>query len=491
MALRLRRGTEAERLLITPLQGELIYATDSEKLYIGDGTTVGGNGLGDLESDTSPALGADLDLNTHNIVGTGNINITGTITATGNINLGDAGDDQVSIAGAITSNLTPNQDSAYNLGTPSVRWNNAFLTGLQVDGQIDAIAYNGDIIADDSSLVFDASANTLTTGTVTGDLVHAGTTTSEGRLRSYSQSAGYVSAEMVSYHDDVSAALMQGVRYRGTAASPSAVQNSDQLFSLTFSGYDGTGVSSAGSIVGVVGETGSVSAGTIPGKIVFNVTAPGGGTVTPMAIDETSTTNFVGETVHQNAEATLKASSAITASKIMDFQRARGTLASPTVVNTNDHVYTLRWQAYDGSSYTTAAQIRSEAEGTISTGVVPGKMRFMVADSTGSIGNALILSGNNRNATFNGDVILNQTLTVAGNATFENVTISQNNISSADSNSNLVLSGSGTGTVQLDVPQQLTVGSAGGAAALPASPSSYIIINVDGSDYAIPAFAVS
>ena len=43
MALRLRRGTDAERLLITPVEGELIYTTDTKKLYAGDGSTAGGN----------------------------------------------------------------------------------------------------------------------------------------------------------------------------------------------------------------------------------------------------------------------------------------------------------------------------------------------------------------------------------------------------------------------------------------------------------------
>ena len=42
MALRLRRGTDAERLLITPLEGELLYTTDTKKIYVGDGTTLGG-----------------------------------------------------------------------------------------------------------------------------------------------------------------------------------------------------------------------------------------------------------------------------------------------------------------------------------------------------------------------------------------------------------------------------------------------------------------
>lgn len=39
----------------------------------------------DVESDTTPALGGDLSLNSRDITGTGNINITGTITSTGDI----------------------------------------------------------------------------------------------------------------------------------------------------------------------------------------------------------------------------------------------------------------------------------------------------------------------------------------------------------------------------------------------------------------------
>ncbi len=42
MALRLRRGTDAQRQLITPAEGELIYATDTKRLWIGDGVTAGG-----------------------------------------------------------------------------------------------------------------------------------------------------------------------------------------------------------------------------------------------------------------------------------------------------------------------------------------------------------------------------------------------------------------------------------------------------------------
>lgn len=48
MALQFRRGTEVERDQETfiPLAGEPVYTTDSKRLYIGDGQTVGGNPVG-------------------------------------------------------------------------------------------------------------------------------------------------------------------------------------------------------------------------------------------------------------------------------------------------------------------------------------------------------------------------------------------------------------------------------------------------------------
>ena len=48
MAFKIRRGTNAERLTIIPAQGELIYTTDTKKLYVGDGTTTGGNAVDDM-----------------------------------------------------------------------------------------------------------------------------------------------------------------------------------------------------------------------------------------------------------------------------------------------------------------------------------------------------------------------------------------------------------------------------------------------------------
>jgi hypothetical protein len=176
MALQVRRGTNAERLGITPLAGELIYVTDTKQLYIGDGTTAGGttsiaNTIDSVVADTSPQLGGELDLNGNNITGTGNINITGTISASGNINLGDGvGSDILVIGGAIQGHLVPDTDITWNLGSTSKHFNEAWISQLNVENQLTVGRIMGDLIADDSTVVFDASTGLVAAAQLTGTL---------------------------------------------------------------------------------------------------------------------------------------------------------------------------------------------------------------------------------------------------------------------------------------------------------------------------------
>ena len=77
MPLRLRRGTNAERLTITPASGELIYVTDTKRIFVGDGTTTGGV---DIVASGGGNLQGSLNLNSFDLEGLGNINIGGYIT---------------------------------------------------------------------------------------------------------------------------------------------------------------------------------------------------------------------------------------------------------------------------------------------------------------------------------------------------------------------------------------------------------------------------
>jgi len=44
--LKLKRGTEANRTSYTPAEGEIILTTDTNIIYVGDGSTAGGNAVG-------------------------------------------------------------------------------------------------------------------------------------------------------------------------------------------------------------------------------------------------------------------------------------------------------------------------------------------------------------------------------------------------------------------------------------------------------------
>ena len=91
-----RRGTAAELAAANPVlgQGEPAFATDTNSLKIGDGSTAysslsaisggggGGGGISNLVEDTTPQLGGELDINSQDITGTGNITVVGTGTFT-------------------------------------------------------------------------------------------------------------------------------------------------------------------------------------------------------------------------------------------------------------------------------------------------------------------------------------------------------------------------------------------------------------------------
>lgn len=181
MALKLRRGTEAERVTAFVDIGEIVYVTDEKKVYVGDGATTGGILVGpvdasayDVVSDTTPQLGGNLDLNGRNIVGTGNINITGNITATGTINLGDGVEDNINVGGLINSPLIPAIDDSYNLGTSAKQWANVWATQVNVDT---TLAVGSRIIklssgtADSNLVLWDTTTDTLTVSNVVASVI--------------------------------------------------------------------------------------------------------------------------------------------------------------------------------------------------------------------------------------------------------------------------------------------------------------------------------
>jgi hypothetical protein len=119
-------------------------------------------------------------------------------------------------------------------------------------------------------------------------------------------------------------------------------------------------------------------------------------------------------------------------------------------------------------------------------------------DTNGNIiispnGTGLITLGPNGNTVQASNVAVTtlsvNTGNVSGVLTVQGTTITDR-IETA-SNADLVLDPQGTGTVDFKVPAQDTVGSAGAASALPANPTGYFKIKVNGYTFVVPYYAQS
>jgi hypothetical protein len=122
------------------------------------------------------------------------------------------------------------------------------------------------------------------------------------------------------------------------------------------------------------------------------------------------------------------------------FERSRDSSGTPVSVNSGDEIMSLSYFAYDTDDASqVAAVIEVKAEGTIASGAVPGNMGFYTANAGGT-------------PTLGLGINSSQLLSVAGNTTTAN-------------------SGSGTADVS------------GGVA-------TYLKINIGGTEYAIPAYAL-
>ena len=276
MALRIKRGTNAERLSYTPELGELIYVTDYSganvgPLWVGDGTTVGGNqvssgsggggGGGDVVDDTTPQLGGNLDLNSYDITGTGDIDTTGNINATGSIDV----------------NLNIDAGGYVNATTMAANlFNGTF------DGDI-----TGSVFSDDSTVLVDGNNNRILAPVWNGDN-HAMVDTELNTMKSSRLEIEDATDPKISFTGPVSSGSGHDIiasASRGTLASPSVSQAGDGVLDLTARGYDGDSFENTAVVkLGPDKYTTAIGDGIVPGRIVFLTYNESGATGTDNAM---------------------------------------------------------------------------------------------------------------------------------------------------------------------------------------------------------------
>jgi hypothetical protein len=489
MSLKLRRGTNAERLAFTPAVGELIYTTDSKQLYAGDGTTAGGT-LVSYEGSVGGAMGSDLVLSGFNITGSGNINIGGTITSTGNIVsggtitatgdiiangniiLGDSNTDNVTIGADVNSDIIPNVTDTFDLGSETQRWDTLHVNNVFGD-------LEGNVRANDSTILVDAQAGVLR-GTLIGDLQGnvagnvAGNVTGDttgsvraagGQIVVNNGTDGTDAVFTGTFNGTLNGPVTNGVLTTDSYANPTWITSLDagKLFGsmngVIING-DITGIARGGyqtddleifgnsinSIVtnqklfintqgsGTVNIPGTAEIGTL---LINNNPLSGG-------IQTFSSSSTSRPLVIYSAFDGASSSTDLGASTI--YARARNFVDAPVPITAGDEISTIVFSALIGSNPTTdfkeAANIKVKSISIIPDTAVEGQIEFSTTNSSGVTSTKLIVRSD--------------------------------------------------GSLRVDSPTTITGTNTGEVNFVPGSstPSTWLKINIGGVEYAIPAYAL-
>ena len=216
-----------------------------------------------------------------------------------------------------------------------------------------------------------------------------------------------------------------------------------------------------------IGYTGATLKGTLTGNVTGDVTSAGTSTFIRSTFSTTLYDAASDHVTFQQAHNTNDA-------RNIGFRRARGTLSVPIALNSGDKIADLVFFGYSGTSYLESVRLSVDSD-------LPsnGKATFKILNNQGG---SMV-----ENFSVDGDgfVNINARLQVAG------LSLQENNISSINSNDDIVLDPNGSGTVDFMVPSQTTVGSSGAASPLPAAPTKYIKIKLNGVEYVIPAYLAS
>ena len=357
MSLRIRRGTEAQRPSATFDLGEIVYTTDTNKLYVGDGVNPGGknilatsagtglvwntisqrldyNGSGvgiiNVQADSSPVLGGNLDLNNRNITGTGNINIVGTVTAT------------QFVGTQVSADPSPILGGNLNLNTRNIVGNG----GISITGNITATQFVGNLNTASGSQIINGTTRTATLSKIFLDTNGSITTPSiifDTPATTFITNTVSSSTPFINFYTASSASALTGsigsIRSRGTTISPSSVVNGDIIGSMVTSAFSGAVFTICTDIVSVI--DGTVSAGVVPSRIDLRVTNTAGVMATAMSIKPTAIEFTVPPKLPVIADDNARSTVVSTPTKGMLILMTAGT--SPLATN--------KVQVWDGSAW--------------------------------------------------------------------------------------------------------------------------------------------
>ena len=415
MALQLRRGTNTNRLTITPAQGEPIYNTDTKTLYIGDGVTAGGNPVSPVT--TVNGLTGNVSLTT-DTVGEGSHNLYFTTTRA---------DDAV--GAMLASGTLSGVAITYNNTTHTI---SISTTGVIPTGSANSLAYwatSGTTLSASQNLIWSETTNVLQN--LNGTLF---VTANNGNRATV-------------IYDNYNITGPNALVFRkahGTNSSPGGVAANEAIHNIVWQAHDGFNFVNTSLISGFTQYGSTIAQNNVQGTLVFSTTdstqlstAPlynrlridnsGQITIGPYITTEPGSGQLViRQTVSSNGKspATVYNIYSDIYGATFGLAKARGSYATPTAVAQNDNLGAVNFRGYTGSAYSNAASIRGFADGAPvsgASGYVPGYLSFLVTSSAGILNEAMRIS-NDSSGAYNGNLTVNGTLTVNGATVTTNTT---------------------------------------------------------------------
>jgi hypothetical protein len=468
----------------------------------------------------SNTLAGNIDVNNYSITtGITNGDITITPNGTGNINLGSitingstisANDStQITLAESIQTNGTLNVSGAATMGTSLTLATGATVTGIldednmasdsatqlatqqsikaYVDSQVTAqdLDFQGD---SGGALAVDLDSQTFTIAGGTGiDTVGSGQTLTVN----IDSSVVTLTGSQTLSSKTLTAPTINGATMTGSVIVDS-ITLADNTITTNASNANLELTASGTGTVEMLSNTNITGNASVSGTLTTaDITTTGTHTITGQSdIDYVRIKDNKITTNATNANLELAASG----TGVVDIQNAMNTLGQTMLgdlsVTGQADVDNIRINGNTISTTDSNGGLTLEPNGSgaitlnATTISVPGIMALTTAlvQDTLFINTGAKIQANVTNQ----DLILEANGT--GSVVVDQVAITDNKITTYVSNADLQLDTDGTGLIDILTPTQTTVGSAGGANALPATPTGYIKIKIAGTTRVIPFY---
>ena len=421
MPLQVRRGTDVERLAMTqPLAtGELLYVTNEQKLYIGNGSTLGGIQItGYTDGDAKDAAAEILTDGVHTGIGFAYNTATNVITATVNLS---------NYAGTIKADAFKGSVFADD--------------GSTIGGQplVDAISgtFNGNLVGNvTGNIAGNVTGNVLgnITGVVTGNIFTNLIDSADSSQIVVTPNVRFDADVIVENELNVKNIILNGTSHQsiGEQLFPTAQTGESNLHYLPFvDAINGRATVKTDGDLRYTPSTSTletinlISTGAINCPDINSTVIRTGEIIANNVLEITALLN-VGTTRHmvqigsnttpgrlrvlQNGYNSLSMCVIDQYHSTADaedfrFNRGRGTSLATTTVLTGDDIADISFAGHDGTALQVAALISASVEGTVGTNIVPGRIRLRTADSTGTLQDGIILNSAQQ-TTFSGAIKL-------------------------------------------------------------------------------------